>query len=98
MIVLVTACSGGGSTATPTITSFVSSSVTIIAGSSVNLTAVFANGSGSIDNGVGNVYSNVPKSVTPSSTNSVGPPTGGAITGIPKNIASRMVSPKVSII
>lgn len=79
IIALITACGGGGDTgggsgggssggSTPTITSFVASAVTINSGSSVNLTAVFANGTGSIDNGVGSVTSGVAKSASPTST------------------------------
>lgn len=69
-LIFVTACGGGGGggTAAPAITSFNSSSATIYAGGSVNLTAVFANGTGSIDNGVGNVTSTTPVTVTPAST------------------------------
>ena len=52
----------------PSITNFVTSSKTITIGSSVNLTATFANGTASIDNGVGTVTSNAAKSVSPSST------------------------------
>lgn len=68
-LIFVTACSGGGGgTAAPAITSFNSASATISASRSVNLTAVFANGTGSIDNGVGNVTSATPVSATPAST------------------------------
>lgn len=68
-LIFVTSCGGGGTgTATPAITSFNSSSATIYAGRSVNLTVVFANGTGSIDNGVGKVTSATPVSVTPAST------------------------------
>lgn len=65
----ISACGGdGGGIAAPVITSFNSSSKIINAGRSVNLTAVFANGTGSIDNGVGNVTSGIPVAVTPAST------------------------------
>ncbi|NOY65916.1 MAG: hypothetical protein GXP13_00720 [Gammaproteobacteria bacterium] len=50
------------------ITSFTSSVATITPGSSVNLTAVFVNGTGSVDNGVGAVTSGTPVSVTPAAT------------------------------
>lgn len=73
ILVLVTACGGGGgdgdsNQVTPTITSFTVSSATITAGSSVDLTAVFTNGSGSINNGLGSVTSGAPITVTPTTT------------------------------
>ncbi|MCK5386437.1 MAG: hypothetical protein KAJ39_04585, partial [Gammaproteobacteria bacterium] len=69
IIVFVTACGGGGGgTTLTTITSFETSVTTIAEGSSVNLTAVFKNGTASINNNVGAVSSNVAKSVTPTST------------------------------
>ena len=52
----------------PAITSFVSAAGTITAGDSVNLTAVFADGTASINNAVGTVTSNTAKSVTPAAT------------------------------
>ena len=65
-------CGGGGgsgsSSPAPSITSFVTASATITAGDSVNLTAVFADGTASINNSVGSVTSNVAKSVSPTST------------------------------
>ena len=71
MIFLIVSCGGGGGgggTVLTTITSFEASATTITEGSSVNLTAVFQNGSASINNNVGAVSSNVAKSVTPTST------------------------------
>lgn len=69
MIILVISCGGGGGgTVLTTITSFEASPTTIKEGESVNLTAVFKNGSASINNNVGAVSSNVAKSVTPTST------------------------------
>ena len=53
------------------IESFTAASATIIAGDSVDLTAIFiTDGTGSIDNGIGNVTSNTPVSVTPLETTS----------------------------
>ena len=52
----------------PEITSFVSAAGTITAGQAVDLIAVFADGSASIDNGVGAVTSNTPTSVAPAAT------------------------------
>ena len=52
----------------PEITSFVSAAGTITAGQAVDLTAVFADGTASIDNGVGAVTSNTPTSVSPTAT------------------------------
>jgi len=70
LALLSQACGGGGgsSAAAPSITSFVTASDTITVGNSVNLTAVFANGTASINNSVGTVTSNVAKSVSPTST------------------------------
>ena len=52
----------------PEITGFESAAGTITAGDAVDLTAVFAGGSASIDNGVGAVTSNTPTSVSPNAT------------------------------
>ena len=53
------------------IESFSTASSTIIVGNSIDLTAVFTtDGTGSIDNGIGNITSNTPVSVTPSETTS----------------------------
>ena len=69
IIVFVTACGGGsGGTTVTNITSFEASATTIAEGSSVNLTAVFTNGTASINNGVGGVSSNIAKSVKPTAT------------------------------
>jgi hypothetical protein len=72
IFVFVTACDAPTSTSAPTITSFTASAATITAGSSVKLTAVFANGTSSIDNGIDNsvgaVSSGVARSVSPAST------------------------------
>ena len=54
--------------AAPAISSFSASSLTITAGGSVQLTAVFSNGTGSIDNGVDAVLSGTPVTVTPAAT------------------------------
>jgi len=77
------ACGGGGGgttaateteteavivVAAPLISSFVAASSTINIGDSVNLTAIFTNGTASINNSVGSVTSNVAKSVSPKST------------------------------
>lgn len=61
---IAVSCTGGGGESAPTITSFTSSSSAVAAGSSVDLTAVFTGGTGSIDNGVGSVSSGVAKSAT----------------------------------
>lgn len=68
IIVFFTACGGGGGTTLTSITSFEASATTIAKGSSVNLTAVFTNGTASINNGVGAVSSNTAKRVTPTAT------------------------------
>lgn len=71
LITLLGACGGGSdreASPVPIITSFVSTSGTITAGTSINITAVFSNGTGSIDNSVGSVTSGTPVSVTPTST------------------------------
>lgn len=52
----------------PVISSFKAASPTIPTGSSTTLTAVFSNGTGSIDNALGAVASGTPKTVTPTST------------------------------
>ena len=69
IIVFLTACGGGDGEITVTkISSFEASATTIVKGSSVNLTAVFTNGTASINNDVGAVSSNVAKTVTPDVT------------------------------
>lgn len=70
IIIFVTACGGGGGATAPapTITSFTASSSSVTSGGSVNLTAVFANGTASINNSVGTVTSNIAKSANPTST------------------------------
>jgi subtilisin-like proprotein convertase family protein len=76
---LLAACGGAGSTGgsappsdqlggAPSITSFSAANTTISAGGSTSLTAIFSNGSGNINNSVGNVTSGVSVSVSPSST------------------------------
>lgn len=92
MISLIAACggsgsgdeSGDGSTNSPTITSFTADATTISIGSSVNLTAVFSDGTGSIDNALGNVTSGNPISDTPVATTTytltVTNATGAAVT------------------
>jgi hypothetical protein len=88
----VTPTSGAAATQTvtvtveppPSITSFVAAPAAIPAGSSSNLTAVFANGAGVITPGNLSVTSGVAVSVTPTATTTytltVTPPTGSAIT------------------
>jgi hypothetical protein len=49
----------------PSISSFTASPATSISGSAIILRAVFSNGTGTIDNGVGDVTSNVFRSVSP---------------------------------
>jgi len=61
------ACSGGGgggtttppAPAAPTITSFTANPTTVTTNGNVQLTAVFANGTGTVDNGVGSVTTGV---------------------------------------
>lgn len=76
---LIAACGGGGgNTATtgsttgdvlaPSIASFSVANSTISVGASTTLTAVFSNGTGSINNAVGNVSSGVSVSVSPTAT------------------------------
>ncbi len=71
-LTLLAACGGGGggngSTPTPSISNFSASASSIPAGASVNLTALFADGAGSIDNGVGAVTSGTAISVSPATT------------------------------
>jgi hypothetical protein len=88
----VTPSSGAAVTATatitvnpaPTITSFVASPTSILAGGSSGLTAVFANGTGAITPGNLAVTSGTPVSVSPATTTTytltVTPPVGTAIT------------------
>jgi Bacterial Ig-like domain (group 2)/Putative Ig domain/Kelch motif/Galactose oxidase, central domain len=52
----------------PVISSFTAASPTIPAGSSTTLTAVFSNGTGSVDNSLGAVTSGSPKTVMPTTT------------------------------
>ncbi len=52
----------------PTITSFSPALATIVSGNSTTLTAVFSNGTGTIDNSVGPVTSGTPVTVTPAAT------------------------------
>lgn len=61
---------GGGTTTTaaPSITSFTAASSTIPAGGATTLTAVFADGTGIVNNGVGTVTSGVAVSVNPAVT------------------------------
>lgn len=71
-IFLLTACSGGSDKSEPVpapiITSFTASKTDILAGEAVNLTAVFANGQGVIDTGVGSINSGESKVVLPNNT------------------------------
>jgi hypothetical protein len=87
-LVGLSGCSGssGGGTPTPvaTITSFVASPTAITAGASVNLTAVFANGTGIITPGNVAVTSGAVVTVSPTATTTytltVTPATGTAVT------------------
>lgn len=87
-------CGGGGGggdednvVPAPEITSFTASSDSILQGESSTLIAVFRNGAGSINNGIGAVTSGVPVTVTPlvdtsytlTVTNSVGLSTSAAL-------------------
>jgi subtilisin-like proprotein convertase family protein len=76
---LIAACGGGGGNIAtpasttgdvlaPSIASFSSANSTISAGASTTLTAVFSNGTGTINNAVGNVSSGVAVSVNPTAT------------------------------
>jgi hypothetical protein len=69
--ICLTACGGSGSNAVntpaPIISTFASDAETIILGDSATLTTAFTNGSASIDNGVGSVFSDFVV-VTPSAT------------------------------
>ncbi len=63
------ACGGGSSPAavpppTPVITSFIAAKTPITTGTSTTLTAVFANGTGVVDKGVGAITSGTPVAVT----------------------------------
>jgi hypothetical protein len=72
----LTACDSGGSggnnsdsaAKAPVVTEFSATEMTITSGDSTNITAIFENGTGEIDNGVGSVVSNRPVTVTPTST------------------------------
>lgn len=66
-VTLLTAC-GGEATDSPEITRFEASSESIVAGDSVELTAIFSNGAGSVDHGVGAVASGEQKAVSPTET------------------------------
>ena len=61
-------CGGGGSSAAPppapVITSFIAAKTPITTGTSTTLTAVFSNGTGAIDKGVGAITSGSPVTVT----------------------------------
>ena len=52
----------------PVLTSFTLGSSTIISGNSTTLTAVFSNGTGSVDHGVGPVTSGTPVNISPTAT------------------------------
>ena len=52
----------------PVITSFAPTAAIITVGTSTNLTAVFASGTGSVNNSVGSIVSSTPVSVSPSAT------------------------------
>ncbi|HEY3401663.1 MAG TPA: hypothetical protein VGK03_13635 [Geothrix sp.] len=77
LLLLPFGCGGGGSasssggtttppvSATPTITTFSATQVAVAAGASTQITAVFANGTGTVSPGVGAVTSGVAVTVTP---------------------------------
>ncbi|MCF6235468.1 MAG: hypothetical protein L3J70_03715 [Gammaproteobacteria bacterium] len=69
-LTLLSACGGDGVTEPnePKITSFRADKNSIIAGTGVNLTPIFSDGTGSIDNGIGQVTSGISVLVTPDST------------------------------
>jgi hypothetical protein len=54
--------------AAPGITSFASALATIVSGNTTSLTAVFTNGTGTVNNGVGAVISGTPVNITPTAT------------------------------
>ena len=58
----------GTPTAPPEISSFTATTTTITEGTSVTLTAVFSNGSGTIDNGIGEIISGASRTVSPMET------------------------------
>lgn len=69
VIGFLSACGGVGENGnSPVITSFQASAESIVEGDSVELTAIFSNGSGSIDKGVGAVASGLPETIAPTET------------------------------
>lgn len=71
-LALIPACGGGGSSlppASPVINSFATTNSLITEGTSTDLIAVFSNGVGSIDQGVGNVTSGIPVHIDPLKSN-----------------------------
>ncbi|MCE1229625.1 MAG: hypothetical protein LWX11_09105, partial [Firmicutes bacterium] len=67
-VVALLACTGGSTPPPPpppVITSFGAAKTTITAGTSTTLTAVYSNGTGMVDKGVGAIASNTPLAVTP---------------------------------
>ena len=89
---------GGGSTPSPTptpapiITAFTAASDSVPAGSSTTLTAVFANGTGLIDHGVGAVTSNIPVHVSPTvDTDYILTVTGASGTAIAAQVIVRVI-------
>ncbi len=86
----------------PTITNFSAANATLTAGDSTSLTAVFANGTGAVDNAVGTVATAVAKTVTPTATTTytltVTNPAGTAttlqttVTVVPAPVATSLVA------
>jgi 6-phosphogluconolactonase (cycloisomerase 2 family) len=85
---------GGGSVPPPVLTSFTSAKSPITRGTSTTLTAVFANGVGQVDHGIGTVSAGTPVTVSPTQdttyTLTVGNSQGLAVTG---KVAVAVVAP-----
>lgn len=81
----------------PSITSFVTSSATINSGESANLTAIFSNGTASINNSIGGVTSNVAKSVSPTtSTTYTLTVTNAAGTAVTSTVTITVIVPELN--
>ncbi|WP_285723190.1 lactonase family protein [Geothrix rubra] len=85
---------GGGSVPPPVLTSFTSARSPITRGTSTSLTAVFSNGAGQVDHGIGAVSTGTPVTVSPTQdttyTLTVGNSQGTTVTG---KVAVRVVAP-----
>ena len=85
---------GGGSVPPPVLTSFTSAKTPITRGTSTTLTAVFSNGSGVLDHGLGSVSAGTPIGVSPTQdttyTLTVGNSQGLTVTG---KVAVAVVAP-----